>query len=68
MKVINLYFSATGNTEKVVMKISETVRELGRKVDTLKVTSKVIEIDILNYNFGFAGSGIYAQLHHDFAG
>ena len=62
MKVLNLYFSATGNTEKVAMKISETVQDLGREVDTLKVTSKDIEIDILNYDFVFAGSGVYAQL------
>ncbi len=38
MKVLNLYFSATGNTKKVAMKISETLQELGREVDTLKVT------------------------------
>jgi hypothetical protein len=62
MKVLNLYFSATGNTEKVAMRISETVRELGRAVDTLKVTNKDTEIDILNYDFVFAGSGVYAQL------
>ena len=62
MKVLNLYFSATGNTEKVAMKINETVQELGHEVDTLKVANKNIEIDILNYNFVFAGSGVYAQL------
>jgi flavorubredoxin len=62
MNVLNLYFSATGNTEKVAMKIGESVQELGRQVDTLKVTSKDIEIDILDYNFVFVGSGVYAQL------
>ena len=62
MKVLNLYFSATGNTEKVAMRISEAVQELGCEVDTLKVTGKDLEIDILNYNFVFAGSGVYAQL------
>jgi flavorubredoxin len=62
MKVLNLYFSATGNTEKVAMRICEAVQELGREVDTLKVTGKDIEIDILNYNFIFVGSGVYAQL------
>jgi flavodoxin len=62
MKVLNLYFSATGNTEKVAMRISETVQELGGEVDTFKVTGKDIEIDILNYNFVFAGSGVYAQM------
>ena len=62
MKVLNLYFSATGNTEKVAMKIGESVQKLGHQVDTLKVTSKDTEIDILNYNFVFVGSGVYAQL------
>ena len=62
MKVLNLYFSATGNTEKVAMRISEAARQLGREVDTFKVTSRDIEIDILNYNFVFVGSGVYAQL------
>jgi hypothetical protein len=62
MKVLNLYFSATGNTEKVAMRISETVEELGHEADTLKITGKDTEIDILNYNFVFAGSGVYAQL------
>jgi len=62
MRVLNLYFSATGNTEKVAMRIGEAVQEIGREVDTLKVTGKDIEIDILNYDFVFAGSGVYAQL------
>ena len=29
MKVLNLYFSSTGNTEKVARKIDETVQALG---------------------------------------
>jgi flavorubredoxin len=62
MKVLNLYFSATGNTEKVAMRIGEAVQEIGREVDTLKVTGKDIEIDILNYDFVIVGSGVYAQL------
>ncbi|MGD9134494.1 MAG: flavodoxin domain-containing protein, partial [Desulfobacterales bacterium] len=62
MKVLNLYFSATGNTEKVAMRISDAAKQLGCEVDTFKVTSRDIEIDILNYNFVFVGSGVYAQL------
>ena len=62
MKVLNLYFSATGNTEKVAMRIKGAVQELGYEVDTLKVTSKDLEIDILNYNFVFVGSGVYTQM------
>ena len=62
MKVLNLYFSTTGNTEKVAIRISEAAQEIGREVDTLRVTGKDSEIDILNYDFVFAGSGVYAQL------
>ena len=29
MKILNLYFSATGNTEKVAHLITETVQQLG---------------------------------------
>lgn len=62
MKVLNLYFSSTGNTEKVAMRIGETVQGLGHTVETVKVTSKDIDVDILHYEFVFAGSGVYGQL------
>ena len=62
MKVLNLYFSSTGNTEKVARKISETVKELGHEVDTLAVTGKDMDIDLLSYPYVFAGSGVYAWL------
>ena len=62
MKVLNLYFSSTGNTEKVAKKIDETTRELGYPVDTVKIVSKDISIDILDYDFIFVGSGVYGQL------
>ena len=62
MKVLNLYFSSTGNTEKVARKIDETVRELGYPVDTVKISSKDAPPDILGYDFVFVGSGVYGQL------
>jgi Flavodoxin len=62
MDVVNLYFSQTGNTEKVAMRIDATVRELGHKVDTIKITAEDQSIDILKYDFVFAGSGVYGQL------
>ena len=62
MNVLNLYFSSTGNTEKVALKIEETVRELGHKVNTLRITKKDMEIEILDYDFVFVGSGVYRQL------
>ncbi|MGD9041964.1 MAG: flavodoxin domain-containing protein [Desulfobacteraceae bacterium] len=62
MNILNLYFSATGNTEKVALKIDETVQELGHNVNTLKITGKHMEIEILDYDFIFVGSGVYQQL------
>ncbi len=62
MNVLNLYFSSTGNTEKVALTIEKAIRDLGERVDTLKMTRKDMEMDILNYDFIFAGSGVYGQL------
>jgi flavorubredoxin len=62
MKVLNLYYSMTGNTEKVAKKIEETLKELGHKVDTVKVTEKNVELDILQYELVFVGSGVYTWL------
>ncbi len=62
MDILNLYFSTTGNTEKVALKIEETVKELGHNVNTLKITKKNTEIEILDYDFVFVGSGVYQQL------
>ena len=57
MNVLNLYYSGTGNTEKVALRIAETVQELGNPIDTLKVASKDLDVDILHYDFVFVGSG-----------
>ncbi len=62
MNVLNLYFSLTGNTDKVALKIEKTVQELGHNVNTLKITEKHTEIEILDYDFVFVGSGVYQQL------
>ncbi|MGD8565824.1 MAG: flavodoxin domain-containing protein [Candidatus Bathyarchaeota archaeon] len=62
MKVLNLYFSSTGNTEKVAKKIHETVRTLGHDIETVKVTSDDMDIDVLKFDFVFVGSGVYGQL------
>jgi hypothetical protein len=61
MKVLNLYYSATGNTDKVAKQIEETVRNAGHAVDTVKVI-KDIDLDILAYDLVFAGSGVYMWL------
>ena len=62
MKILNLYYSMTGNTEKVAERIAKTVAELGHDIDTVKVTGKDTKLEILQYEFVFVGSGVYAQL------
>ena len=61
MNVLNMYFSSTGNTEKVAKKIEETVGEAGHRVNTLKIT-KDMDVDVLHYDLVFVGSGVYEWL------
>ena len=63
MKALNLYFSATGNTEKIAKQIEKTLREQGLEVDSFKVAKDGdAEPDILAYDLVFAGSGVYTWL------
>jgi len=62
MNVLNLYFSSTGNTEKVALKVRDTVKELGHNVETVKITDGNIDVDVLKFDFVFVGSGVYGQL------
>ena len=59
MKVLNLYFTSTGNTELVAERIEDTVLDMGHEVDTVKITPEMDDIDILGYDFVFNGSGVY---------
>lgn len=61
MKVLNLYFSGTGNTEKIARQIERTLIDLGHAVDNIKVNNDT-EPDILTYDFVFIGSGVYSWL------
>lgn len=61
MKVLNLYFSSTGNTEKIANVVEKSVADTGHAVETLKVTSDT-EVDILSYDLVFVGSGVYTWL------
>ena len=36
MKILNLYFSSTGNTAKVANRITATAEYLGHQIDTVK--------------------------------
>ena len=61
MKILNLYFSSTGNTEKVANRIMATVEKLGHEIDTIKIEGGR-DIDLLSYDFIFVGSGVYQWL------
>jgi hypothetical protein len=61
MEVLNLYCSVTGNTEKVAQRIHESAEGLGHRVNTVRVRSDDTDVDILEYDFVFVGSGVYAQ-------
>jgi hypothetical protein len=61
MKILNLYFSATGNTDKVAKQIENASKEMGHEVHTVKAAAN-IELDILIYDFVFVGSGVYTWM------
>jgi flavodoxin len=61
MKILNLYFSTTGNTDKVASRIEAAVRENGHDVVSIKA-GKDVDVDILEYDFVFIGSGVYSWL------
>jgi hypothetical protein len=63
MKILNLYFSSTGNTEKVAQRITATAAKAGHEIDTLKIGGdQEGEVDLLRYDFVFIGSGVYQWL------
>jgi hypothetical protein len=61
MKILNLYFSSTGNTQKVADRITTTAEQLGHQIDSVKITGDT-PIDLLGYDFIFVGSGVYQWL------
>lgn len=61
MRILNLYFSSTGNTEKVALEIAETAQREGHQVELLKITDNS-NVDFSDYDFIFVGSGVYEWL------
>ncbi|MDD3581841.1 MAG: flavodoxin domain-containing protein [Desulfobacca sp.] len=61
MKILNMFFSTTGNTAKVAQTISNTVQQAGHHIETVKV-KKDLDLDLLSYDLIFVGSGIYEWL------
>ncbi len=61
MKVLNLYYSSTGNTEKLAQQIETAVKQAGHEIETVKVTGDS-EVDIIEFDLVFIGSGVYTWL------
>ena len=59
MKVLNLFYTSTSNTQKVADSISSAAEALGHRVDTVRVTKDLDpeSIDLLDYDFLFVGVG-----------
>jgi flavodoxin len=63
MKILNFYYSGTGNTEKIANRIDQALRELGHEVDSIKVSAdSAADVDLFAYDFVFVGSGVYGWL------
>lgn len=61
MKILNLYYSATGNTENVARHIAEALEKEGHTVETRKI-AEGMEVELFDYDFVLAGSGVYEWL------
>jgi len=61
MKILNLYYSQTGNTEQFAKTFEKALSAAGHTVDTVQAC-KELGIDLLAYDFIFAGSGVYQWL------
>jgi len=61
MRILNLYYSSTGNTALVAERMDQVIRDAGHTLDSIRIDKETI-VDLLAYDFVFAGSGVYAWL------
>ncbi len=61
MKVLNLYYSGTGNTARIAEQIEKTAIENGHEVTSVQAKGN-LQIEFLDYDFIFMGSGVYHWL------
>ncbi len=64
MRVLNMFSTATLNTQKVADCIQKSAESLGHRVDTIQVNRNLDPetIALLDYDFIFVGSGVYEWL------
>jgi hypothetical protein len=61
MRILNLYHTSTGNTAMVAERLDQVIRDAGHRLDSIRI-DKETTVDLLAYDFVFAGSGVYAWL------
>lgn len=62
MKILNIYGSMNGNTEKVAKEIEKTCLESGHSVDTINAATEEKTVELLDYDLCIMGSGVYTWL------
>ncbi|TIH15886.1 hypothetical protein D0S45_09905 [Marinifilum sp. JC120] len=62
MKILNLYGSLNGQTEKVALEIEKAAVQAGHNVSTVNLNKEGVIFDLLNYDLTFVGSGVYTWL------
>lgn len=62
MEVLHLYYSSTGNTRKVAETIDKALEDAGHQVDSISVGKDTGDVDLIEYDLVFVGSGVYEWL------
>ncbi|XPV77609.1 MAG: flavodoxin family protein [Desulfovibrio sp.] len=62
MKILNIYASLNGQTEKVAKAIGNEVEAHGFSIETVNVKKDDSVLDLLSYDLIFVGSGVYTWL------
>ncbi|MDZ7831966.1 MAG: flavodoxin domain-containing protein [Desulfobacterales bacterium] len=62
MQILNLYCTTTGNTRQVAETIDKTLEAAGHRVTSVSVGKDTEDLELLDYDMVFVGSGVYEWL------
>lgn len=62
MKILNIYASLNGHTQKVALEIEQACKKADCTIDTINIRTQEQRIDLLKYDLTFIGSGVYTWL------
>ena len=62
MQILHLYYTSTGNTRKVAEIIDKTLDAAEHQVESISVDKDTEDVNLLDYDMVFVGSGVYAWL------